>query len=105
MRKLIVSNLMSLDGYYEGPGKNVMDLFDYRRKAYETDESFDEYNAERLRAADTLLLGRTSDHIGRGHADIRREACNLATADRYPHVGWIGDCTRSVRNPPLIRNL
>jgi dihydrofolate reductase len=59
MRKLIVSNAMSLDGYYEGPGKNVMALFDYRWD-YPTDESFDAYNAERLRAADTLLLGRTS---------------------------------------------
>jgi dihydrofolate reductase len=51
---------MSLDGYYEGPGKNVMVLFDYRLDAYPMDESFDTYNAERLRAADTLLLGRTS---------------------------------------------
>jgi hypothetical protein len=24
MRKLIVSNIMSLDGYYGGPGENVM---------------------------------------------------------------------------------
>jgi dihydrofolate reductase len=60
MRKLIVSNVMSLDGYYEGPGKNVMALFDYRWEVYPTDESFDVYNAERLRAADTLLLGRVS---------------------------------------------
>ncbi|HEX6306331.1 MAG TPA: dihydrofolate reductase family protein [Anaerolineales bacterium] len=60
MRKLIVSNLMSLDGYYEGPGKDVMPLFDYRWETYPADESFDAYNAERLRAADTLLLGRTS---------------------------------------------
>jgi dihydrofolate reductase len=59
MRKLIVSNMMSLDGYYEGPGKNVMALFDYRWD-YPTDESFDAYNAERLHAADTLLLGRTT---------------------------------------------
>jgi dihydrofolate reductase len=59
MRKLIVCNAMSLDGYYEGPGKNVMALFDYRWD-YPTDESFDAYNAERLRAADTLLLGRVS---------------------------------------------
>jgi dihydrofolate reductase len=59
MRKLIVSNATSLDGYYEGPGKNVMVLFDYRWD-YPADESFDVYNAERLRAADTLLLGRTS---------------------------------------------
>ena len=59
MRKLVVSNAMSLDGYYEGPGKNVMALFDYRWD-YPTDESFDAYNVERLRAADTLLLGRVS---------------------------------------------
>ena len=50
MRKLIVSNIMSLDGYYEGPGENVMVL--------PMDEAFDAYNAERLRAADTLLLER-----------------------------------------------
>jgi len=60
MRKLIVSNIVSLDGYYEGPSKNVMDLFGYRFEAYPADESFDAYNAERLRAADTLLLGHTS---------------------------------------------
>ena len=60
MRKLIVSNIMSVDGYVEGPDKNVMGLFDYRRELYPQDESFDRYNAERLRAADTLLLGRTT---------------------------------------------
>lgn len=60
MRKLIVSNIVSLDGYYEGRGKNVMPLFDYRREAYPEDASFDIYNAERLRAAGTLLLGRLS---------------------------------------------
>jgi dihydrofolate reductase len=52
MRKLIVTNIMSLDGYYEGPGGNVMVL--------PMDEAFDGYNAERLRAAGTLLLGRRS---------------------------------------------
>jgi hypothetical protein len=41
MGKLIVSNILSLDGYYEGPGKNVMALFDYRRELYPMDESFD----------------------------------------------------------------
>jgi dihydrofolate reductase len=52
MRKLIVCNIVSLDGYYEGPGGDVM--------ALPFDEGFDAYNAERLRAADTLLLGRKS---------------------------------------------
>jgi len=60
MKKLIVCNIMSLDGYFEGAGKNVMVLFDYRLEAYPTDERFDVYNAERLRAADTLLLGHTT---------------------------------------------
>jgi dihydrofolate reductase len=61
MRKLIVSNLVSLDGYYEGADRNLNALFDYFHDDYEGDENFDFYNTERLRAADTLLLtGRTS---------------------------------------------
>jgi dihydrofolate reductase len=52
MRRLIVSNIMSLDGYFEGPGGNVM--------ALPMDGFFDEHNLERLRAADTLLLGATT---------------------------------------------
>jgi dihydrofolate reductase len=52
MRQVIVSNIMSLDGYYEGPGRNVMVL--------NMDEAFDRYNLERIRAAGTVLLGRTS---------------------------------------------
>lgn len=58
MRTLIVSNIVSLDGYFEGPGKNVL--------ALPMDRSFDPYNAERLRAADTLLLGRTTYDMFRG---------------------------------------
>lgn len=61
MRKLIVSNLVSLDGYYEGKDRNLNALFDYFHPDYGGDEHFDHYNTERLRAADTLLLsGRTS---------------------------------------------
>jgi dihydrofolate reductase len=52
MRKLIVSNITSLDGYYDGPGGNVMVM--------PMDEAFDAYNAERLRAAGTLLAGRNT---------------------------------------------
>src|SRR4029453_6959042 len=52
MRRLIVSNAMSLDGYYSGQDDDVMVL--------ELDPAFHAYNAERLRAADTLLLGRRS---------------------------------------------
>lgn len=61
MRKLIVSNFVTLDGYYEGKDKSIDSLFDYYHEDYHGDENFDFYNTERMRAADTLLLsGRTS---------------------------------------------
>jgi dihydrofolate reductase len=61
MRKLIVSNFVTLDGLYEGKDKNINSLYDYYHEDYHGDDSFDHYNTERMRAADTLLLsGRTS---------------------------------------------
>jgi dihydrofolate reductase len=61
MRKLIVSNFVSLDGYYESTDKTFDGFFDYQHEDYQSDDSFDYYNTERLRAADTLILsGRTS---------------------------------------------
>src|SRR6476646_3598288 len=64
MRKLIVSNLVTLDGYYEGKDKNLNALFDYFHPDYAGDEHFDYYNAERLRAADTLLLSGRISFLG-----------------------------------------
>ncbi|WP_109506428.1 dihydrofolate reductase family protein [Nocardioides speluncae] len=49
MKKLIVVNLISLDGYAAGEGGNVYVM--------PLDESFSEYNAEAMRGADTLLYG------------------------------------------------
>lgn len=61
MRKLIVSNFVTLDGLYEGKDKSINSLYEYYHEDYHGDDSFDFYNAERMRAADTLLLsGRTS---------------------------------------------
>jgi len=61
MRKLIVSNFVTLDGYYEGKDKSIDSLFDCYHEDYSGDDNFDFYNTERMRAADTLLLsGRTS---------------------------------------------
>lgn len=57
MRKIIVSVLMSLDGYYEGKDKQLDALFEYFHPDYAGDENFDHYNTERLRAANTVLLG------------------------------------------------
>src|SRR4030095_5720408 len=52
LRKLIVCNIVSLDGFFSGPGGNVM--------AMPFDNGFSDYNAERLRAAETLLFGGNS---------------------------------------------
>ena len=52
MRKLIVTTIISLDGYVAGPGGNPM--------ALPMDATFDAYCAERLGSADTLLLGATT---------------------------------------------
>jgi len=60
MRKLIVSNFVTLDGLYEGKDKNITSLYDYYHEDYYGDNSFDFYNAELLRAADFLLLSRNS---------------------------------------------
>lgn len=52
MRELIVSNIVSLDGYAAGPGGDVM--------ALPMDHAFDQHNAELVGAADGLVLGATT---------------------------------------------
>ena len=52
MRKLIVSNLISLDGYASGAGGDVM--------ALPFDATFSDYNLELMQAADTLVSGATT---------------------------------------------
>ena len=60
MRKLIVSNFITLDGRYEGKDKSINSLFDYYHEDYANDDIFDFYNVELVRAADFLLLSRNS---------------------------------------------
>lgn len=61
MRKLIVCNFITVDGYYESKDKTFDKFFDYYHADYAGDQQFDYYNTERLLAADTLILsGRTS---------------------------------------------
>jgi dihydrofolate reductase len=61
MRKLIVSNFVTMDGYYEARDKTIDGLFEHYHEDYAGDQNFDYYNTERLLAADTLILsGRTS---------------------------------------------
>lgn len=64
MRKLIVSNLVTLDGYYDGKGKDLAPLFEFLHQDYAGDNNFDAYMLERLRAADTLLWGGRANFLG-----------------------------------------
>jgi dihydrofolate reductase len=87
MRRLIVANIMSLDGYFEGPDRNVM--------ALPMDGFFDEQNLERLRAADTLLLGARTYQGLKGYWPAVAEnpeaspavALNPAVADLHRETG------------------
>ncbi|MCT1802804.1 MAG: deaminase [Kocuria rhizophila] len=54
MGKIVVSSLVSLDGYTEGPGGDVM--------AMPMDMAFGNQNAERMAAASSLLFGATTFH-------------------------------------------
>jgi dihydrofolate reductase len=74
VRKLIVANIMSLDGYFDGPGGNVMVM--------PMDDCFDAYNAERLATADTLLLGRRSYELLKGFWPGRADAPDASPAER-----------------------
>src|SRR5205085_404679 len=58
MAKLIVSNIVSLNGFVAGPGGNPGVL--------PMDQAFDAYNLERLRSAGTLVLGRKTFEMFRG---------------------------------------
>ncbi len=64
MRKLIVDNLVSLDGYYEGRGRSVDALFEHFHEDYAGDDRFDQYATERMRAADTLILSGRASFLG-----------------------------------------
>jgi len=77
VRSVVISNIMSVDGYYEGPGRNVMSL--------NMDEAFDAYNLERIRSAGTVLLGRSSfegfSSYWPGIADAAMDSDNRALSD------------------------
>lgn len=87
MRKLIVSNFLTLDGLYDGKDKNIGSLYEYYHPDYYGDDTFDFYNAALLRASDFLLLSRNSFLGNKEYwtgvpndpkaTDIRRELAGL----------------------------
>ena len=125
MRKLIVSNFQTLDGYYESASKTFGRFFDYWHEDYGANEAFDEYNTELLRGAGTLILsGRTSFIANkdywvsypdtRGSTAIRREFAELIrTTEKYVVSDTIApedlapwqDTTRIIRGADLCAEI
>jgi len=60
VRKIIVYNVISVDGYHTGIGNDVSVMFPMMGKV------FDSYNAELLLAADVHLMGRVSFELFQG---------------------------------------
>jgi hypothetical protein len=77
MRAVTVSNIMSLDGFYEDSAHNPLVL--------NMDQAFDAYNLERIKAADLVLLGPTSfegfSSYWPGIADAPADPDNRALSD------------------------
>lgn len=77
MRQVIVTNIVSLDGFYSASDGNPLVL--------NMDAAFDAYNRERIEAAGTVLLGRSSfegfssywPHV----ADAPEDAANRALSE------------------------
>jgi dihydrofolate reductase len=125
MRKLIVGNLVTLDGYYEGKDRSLDAIFDYFHPDYRGDQHFDEYMAERMRAADTLLLSGRKNFldnmaywtsvpgdpkataIRREIADIQARMAKLVISDHLTaeELGPWRNNTRIVRVAHAIREI
>ena len=54
MRKVVMVEMVSLDGYFKGPGEGL-EALDWHRA---DDQAWEDYSLETLGAADTLLFGR-----------------------------------------------
>lgn len=125
MRKLIVCNFLTLDGYYESTNKTFDRFFDYFHEDYGANEAFDEYTTELLRGADTLILSGRTSFIGNkdywtsypdtpGGTAIRREFAELIrTTQKYVVSNTIDpsdlapwdDTTRIVRGADLYAEI
>ncbi|MGB6132513.1 MAG: dihydrofolate reductase family protein [Acidobacteriaceae bacterium] len=104
MRRVIVSNLMSLDGYLEGPQREL----DW----HVVDEEFFAYAAEMLRSVDTILFGRTTYEMMAAYwtkaprdpiADMMNGLPKIVFSNTLTSAGWAnstlvrGDAAAEVR--------
>lgn len=79
---VIVSNIVSVDGFFEGPEGHPLVL--------NMDGAFDAYNLERITAAGSVLLGRRSFEMFSGHWP------GIAEAPDDPHNRTVSDVNREM---------
>jgi dihydrofolate reductase len=92
MRKVVVYNLISLDGYHTGPDNDVSVMFPMMGGV------FDSYNAELLRQADVHLVGRVSFELFRSFWP--KVAENPISEDWTPEQKELSKAGQSVR--PIV---
>ncbi len=102
MRKLIVSNLLSLDGYYEGKDGDLGSLFEYFHEDYANDENFDYYNTERMRSADTLLFSGRKSYLGNMEYWTSVPGDPKSTAIRREFAGLLSAIDKVVVSDQLV---
>jgi dihydrofolate reductase len=89
VRKLIVYNVVSLDGYHTGPANDISAMFPMMGGVFDT------YNAELLREADVHLVGRVSFELFQSFWP--KVAENPTSEEWTPEQRELSQAGRSVR--------
>lgn len=93
MRKLIFFNMMTLDGFFEGPKASL--------EWHQTDEEFQEFAIQQLKEAELLLFGRKTYEMMAGFwpskvaldtdpdtADLMNTIPKVVFSRTIPEAGW-----------------
>jgi dihydrofolate reductase len=94
--KIVVSTMISIDGYTEGRDGNVM--------AMPLDLTFAEHNADRVRAAGHLLFGGTSYRGMLGYWPHQVDNPDANPHDRYIAARYAGGIPMTVISDSLTRD-
>ena len=82
MAKLIMWNLISLDGFFEGAASWQLD---WLHQAFEADPALQRHSLEQLRTADALIFGRVT-YLGMAEAWQAREGEDAALMNQLPKI-------------------
>lgn len=94
MRKLIVFNMLTLDGYFEGLHSDI--------SWHQVDEEFNEFAIEQLRKTDTILFGRKTYELMAGYwptpGAINDDAEVAEIMNSYPKIVFSGTLKKAEWN-------